>query len=442
MRDPWALGGTFLMWGMLDPAFARQNFSQCDASAMLAAWDRAAADGAVRYSPPFEERVLPGPSAMRAYFVAGRASKRAGNRRIDHVDVPWNASSFNFFRVRDAEVLGRLLITAGGAKFLARSRDSEARVKNCSTKTIHWLCNFKRMGKQGKPYLRPAGRFHSEAQKSSRTWRGLPVLMNVNPVCRGHFLIVSPEPEPQVFDPRLLTAALAWECAEWHFIFNSMGAGASVNHAHFQGVAIAAPLLDLPRRKLRLRNVTVERIEGWPLPASAVAGERDAVVREVTSVVSALRAENVAYNILVTSGRAVVVPRAILNTGTYDVSVLQVAGHEVAGAWIVPTRADFDALTEARALALLRGARADSAESVYAIDVDGDGDVDALSASYSDDTVAWYENDGSQSFTERIITTLADGARSVYAIDADGDGDVDALSASQNDDTVAWYEKY
>ena len=58
----------------------------------------------------------------------------------------------------------------------------------------------------------------------------------------------------------------------------------------------------------------------------------------------------------------------------------------------------------------------------------------------NDDTVAWHENDGSQSFAERVITTLADAALAVFAIDLDGDGDVDALSASTNDDTVAWYE--
>ncbi|KAH8093032.1 hypothetical protein JL720_5207 [Aureococcus anophagefferens] len=84
--------------------------------------------------------------------------------------------------------------------------------------------------------------------------------------------------------------------------------------------------------------------------------------------------------------------------------------------------------------------------TVYAIDVDGDGDVDALSASYSQDTVAWFENDGSQSFTERVVAPSADGARVVFAIDVDGDGDVDVLSGTQeagsddNDDTVAWYE--
>lgn len=80
------------------------------------------------------------------------------------------------------------------------------------------------------------------------------------------------------------------------------------------------------------------------------------------------------------------------------------------------------------------------AESVFAADVDGDGDIDALSASEGDDKIAWYENDGSQNFTERIISTTADGAQSVFAADIDGDGDMDVLSASEIDDKIAWYE--
>ncbi|KAH8097410.1 hypothetical protein JL720_301 [Aureococcus anophagefferens] len=83
---------------------------------------------------------------------------------------------------------------------------------------------------------------------------------------------------------------------------------------------------------------------------------------------------------------------------------------------------------------------ANSVMSVFAIDVDGDGNVDALSASEFDDTVAWYENDGSLSFTERVITYSAEGALSVFAIDVDGDGDIDVLSADAGYDTVAWYE--
>jgi len=87
-------------------------------------------------------------------------------------------------------------------------------------------------------------------------------------------------------------------------------------------------------------------------------------------------------------------------------------------------------------------ANAESATSVFAIDVDGDTDIDVLSASSDDNTVAWYENDGATppSFTKHIITTSADGAKGVFAIDLDGDTDIDVLSASSVDDTIAWYE--
>jgi hypothetical protein len=80
------------------------------------------------------------------------------------------------------------------------------------------------------------------------------------------------------------------------------------------------------------------------------------------------------------------------------------------------------------------------ASSVYAADMDGDGDMDVLSASYDDDEIAWYENDGDESFTAHNIAYSADQALSVYAADLDGDGDVDVLSASQLDDKIAWYE--
>ena len=62
-----------------------------------------------------------------------------------------------------------------------------------------------------------------------------------------------------------------------------------------------------------------------------------------------------------------------------------------------------------------------TARSVYAIDIDGDGDIDVLSASTIDNKIAWYENDGSENFTEQIISTLSYGANSVYSIDLDKD---------------------
>ena len=80
-------------------------------------------------------------------------------------------------------------------------------------------------------------------------------------------------------------------------------------------------------------------------------------------------------------------------------------------------------------------------KGIYATDLDGDGDMDVLSASNLDDKIAWYPNDGTGNFgSQLVITTAADGAYDVYATDLDGDGDMDVLSASFSDDKIAWYE--
>ena len=85
---------------------------------------------------------------------------------------------------------------------------------------------------------------------------------------------------------------------------------------------------------------------------------------------------------------------------------------------------------------------AGGAGSVHAADLDGDGDADVLSASSSSDNrIAWYENLGNGAFSEqRVISAEVDGAHSVRAADLDGDGDADVLSASLNDNKIAWYE--
>lgn len=85
---------------------------------------------------------------------------------------------------------------------------------------------------------------------------------------------------------------------------------------------------------------------------------------------------------------------------------------------------------------------AEGANSVYACDIDGDGDNDVLSASWLDNKIAWYENvDGAGSFgPQQIITSSAIEAHRVYACDIDGDGDNDVLSASYGDNKIAWYK--
>lgn len=80
--------------------------------------------------------------------------------------------------------------------------------------------------------------------------------------------------------------------------------------------------------------------------------------------------------------------------------------------------------------------------SFYPGDFDGDGDNDIVAGS-STDSIVWFRNDGEGEFSNTIvITTELDNLRSVFACDIDNDGDIDILSASVYDSTVAWIENY
>jgi hypothetical protein len=83
---------------------------------------------------------------------------------------------------------------------------------------------------------------------------------------------------------------------------------------------------------------------------------------------------------------------------------------------------------------------ANGASSVFAADMDNDGDMDVLSASSVDSKIAWYENDGQGEFLTHVLTYDSNGASSIHARDIDGDGDMDILSASKGSDRIAWYE--
>jgi hypothetical protein len=96
---------------------------------------------------------------------------------------------------------------------------------------------------------------------------------------------------------------------------------------------------------------------------------------------------------------------------------------------------------------------ANGAASVFAADLDGDADLDVLGAgglaAGAEQNLSWYENtDGEGTFrqqhiiVEQVPATLSifDDWVSVYAADLDGDGDMDVLSASEDDDKIAWYE--
>ena len=87
--------------------------------------------------------------------------------------------------------------------------------------------------------------------------------------------------------------------------------------------------------------------------------------------------------------------------------------------------------------------------SVSTGDIDGDGRLDVLSTSAGayDSDVSWYRNEGQGVFgPQRVITLEVTQPMAVAAADLDGDGDLDVLSASYGDDEmglddkVAWYE--
>ncbi|MBX2875224.1 MAG: VCBS repeat-containing protein [Saprospiraceae bacterium] len=80
-------------------------------------------------------------------------------------------------------------------------------------------------------------------------------------------------------------------------------------------------------------------------------------------------------------------------------------------------------------------------QSVYAADLNGDGLVDVLSASVSDDKVAWYPNLGGGNFgPQSIIMGRADGANRVRAADLDGDGDQDVVATLEYAGRVVWFK--
>jgi len=80
------------------------------------------------------------------------------------------------------------------------------------------------------------------------------------------------------------------------------------------------------------------------------------------------------------------------------------------------------------------------AYSVHAADVNSDGYMDVLGAAYNDEEITWWENtDGTgTSWTEHVVAGNFVEANSVYAADIDNDGDMDVLGTG--DDELAWFE--
>ncbi|MCP4412502.1 MAG: hypothetical protein GY808_08030, partial [Gammaproteobacteria bacterium] len=78
--------------------------------------------------------------------------------------------------------------------------------------------------------------------------------------------------------------------------------------------------------------------------------------------------------------------------------------------------------------------------NVNVVDVDGDGDWDVVAAADTDGDISWFENDGSEGFTEWPVSTSFGYAYFVSSADMDGDGDMDIVGTAQNANQLAWWE--
>lgn len=79
------------------------------------------------------------------------------------------------------------------------------------------------------------------------------------------------------------------------------------------------------------------------------------------------------------------------------------------------------------------------AHCLQAVDVDQDGDIDAVTCAFGSKECAWYENNGFGKFTKRIVGRDQE-AYDIRVVDIDSDGDNDFLIAGRQSKNVVWYE--
>ena len=77
---------------------------------------------------------------------------------------------------------------------------------------------------------------------------------------------------------------------------------------------------------------------------------------------------------------------------------------------------------------------------LFAIDIDGDSDVDLLASDAKTNKAKLFVNDEDGNFSEITHEEEFGQIREIYAVDLNNDGDLDVISVDQSDHQVVWYE--
>ncbi|MFB0509956.1 MAG: T9SS type A sorting domain-containing protein, partial [bacterium] len=73
-------------------------------------------------------------------------------------------------------------------------------------------------------------------------------------------------------------------------------------------------------------------------------------------------------------------------------------------------------------------------------DIDSDDDIDIVATVCYLNQVLWFENDGSQTFTPLVIDSNFTRPHQVRTADLDNDDDIDVIATAIDNDQIAWWE--
>jgi len=83
----------------------------------------------------------------------------------------------------------------------------------------------------------------------------------------------------------------------------------------------------------------------------------------------------------------------------------------------------------------------ESGESIYAVDLDQDNDIDIISALESNNKLVWYKNLGSGMFSaSNLLSDSVSSPRQVIAADLNNDAKQDIISANSGDGSISWFK--